>query len=160
MVENEVAGGLFAALSLGHGWAKKNISSLIQWARTAAGSLGTDWKFSVNLSIFLFMVVLVIIVLRLIIFDPLQTHNWLLICYSKVAQSYRVIIVQSMCSGAPSRLSIQISLSAALWNRHGREYQTGGKKQTHKSSCSSLTSCWAHPGAWTSVSKIQINNTV
>lgn len=148
MVENEVARGLFAALSLGHSWARKNISSLIQWARTAAASLGTDWIFSVNLSIFLLMVVLLIIVLCVIIFDPLQAHNWLLICYSKVALSYRVIIVQAICSSAPSRLSIRIPLSVALWNRHGREYQTVGKRQTHKSSCSSVTSCWAHPGAW------------
>lgn len=40
-------------------------------------------------------------------FPTLCKHSWLLICYSKVAQSYGVIIVWVICSGAPPRLSMR-----------------------------------------------------
>lgn len=107
MLENEVAGGLFSAHSPGHRWARKNISSLIQWTSTAAASLGSGWKFGVNLCIFLFIVVVVVVImLHLILSDFLQTHNWLVICYSRIARSYRLIIVRVICSGAaPPRLA-------------------------------------------------------
>lgn len=156
MLENEVAGVMFPACSPEHGWARKNMSSLIQKTSTAVASLGSGWTLSVNLSILLLMLCCV-----WFFSNPLQTQTRLLICYSKYARCYRVIIVWVICSCALPRLaSVCSSLSAAHWNRHGREYQTGGKKQTHKSSCSSLTSRWAQPGAWASVSQIRINNTV
>lgn len=126
MPGNEVAGGIFSASSPGHGWARKNISSLIQWASTAAASLGSGWKFGANLSIFVFMVVFVSCV---ILSNPLQMHNWLLIYYSKVAQGCGVIIVRVICSGAPPHIA---SVCGSLCQRLPGTGMDGNIKQQGK----------------------------
>lgn len=145
MLENEVAGGLFSARSPGARRSQKEHFRFNSVSQHCSSLFGICLKILVWIfaSSFFIVVVVVVVVLHLILSDLLQTHNWLVICYSRVAQSCRVIIVHTICSGAPPRLSMRISLSAAPWNRRGWEYQTGGKRQAHKSSCSSLTSHWA-----------------
>lgn len=144
--EMKLLGVFFSACSPEHGWARKNISSLIQWASTAAASLGSGWKFGANLSIFVFMVVFVSC---LILSNPfanaqLIAHLLFQSC-TGLRGNYSAGDMQ-WCS-ASHRLGMRISLSAAPWNRHGREYQTAREETAHKSSCSLLTSCWVQPGA-------------
>lgn len=77
-----------------------------------------------------------------VVSDSLPTHDWLLICYSKVVQSYRVTISRRYVSISCLGGNRFLSLSVVRWKRSGQEYQWRGRKKPHKTSCSSLTSHW------------------